>query len=400
MSDFTQEDKLGELDRLLHSGVVRYGSQGYSLLEYLGRRAVEEQGEPLKEYTIGVEALHKPPDYDPRIDPTVRVEIGRLRRRLKDYYGNGTSGKLRLDIPKGSYSAEFVANPLPSHVSHSPARIFRLRPFWLPAALLAALAAGVALLWPALSRPRLPPALAWFWAPHLGGGQPTLLVYGAPLFIKLDGAYFRDPRINSPQEVPGNDRLSSLFEALKPSEHRPVYHFTGFGETEAVFRITRLMASAGVRVGIRRSNDVSWEELKREHVVLLGGSKFNRQIADLPYRFKFESVSRRIVNRRPEPGEIAAYLTRSETPHGPIVEEYALISVYPGLGPGSRLVVLDCSSSEGTGLAAEFVTREDTLRVLHDKLGSGAPQPLQVVVKGRFKDGILIALDYVAHAVL
>ena len=57
---------------LLHSGVVRYGSQGYSLLEYLGRRAVEEQGEPLKEYTIGVEALHKPPDYDPRIDPTVR----------------------------------------------------------------------------------------------------------------------------------------------------------------------------------------------------------------------------------------------------------------------------------------------------------------------------------------
>ena len=397
----TPGDKVEELERLLRTGLVRDGSQGYALLEYIGRRAIEERGEPLKEYTIGVEALGKPADYDPRIDPTVRVEIGRLRARLKNHYAEEAAGrKVRLEIPKGGYAAEFVANSHTAPADESAPVPARPRRLWWAAGLLAAgVAAGV--LVPAFtSKPRLTPALAHFWAPHLRGGLPTLLVYGAPLFIKVDGAYFRDPHVNSPAEVPEDPGLNRLLAALKPSEQRPVYHFTGFGEAEAIFRITRLMASAGAQIGIRRSNDVSWDELKREHVILLGGSKFNRQIADLPHRFKYESVARRILNRHPAPGETAEYVTRSATPHGPIAEEYALISVYPGLGPGSRLMVLDSSSSEGTGMAAEFLTREDTVRTLHGKLGRGTAQPFQMVVKGRFKDGILIAVDYVSHAVL
>ena len=37
-------------------------------------------GEPVKEAVIGVEVFHRPPDYDPRVDPIVRVEARRLRR--------------------------------------------------------------------------------------------------------------------------------------------------------------------------------------------------------------------------------------------------------------------------------------------------------------------------------
>jgi len=396
----TREDKVEELENLLRSGLVREGSQAYALLEYLGRRAIEERREPVKEYAIGIEALGKPADYDPRIDPTVRVEIGRLRARLQNHYREGAVRKVHLGIAKGSYAAEFVANGHASRAGEPASAPARHRRLWLAGALLVTAAAGVAVLLAVVSRSDLTPALAWFWAPHLRGGLPTLLVYGAPLFVKVDGAYFRDPHVNSPAEVTEGSRLNRVLEALKPSEQRPVYHFTGFGEAEAIFRITRLMASVGARIDIRRSNDVSWDELKREHVILLGGSKFNPQITDLPYRFKFESVSRRIVNRRPAPGEITEYVTRSATPHGPITQEYALISVYPGLGLGRRFMVLDSSSSEGTGMAAEFLTREDTVRGLREKLDCGPTQAFQVVVTGRLKDGILIVADYVAHAVL
>jgi hypothetical protein len=49
-----------------------------------GKKSLEN-GDPLKEYTIGVEALGKPTDYDPRLDPTVRVDISKLRAKLREY---------------------------------------------------------------------------------------------------------------------------------------------------------------------------------------------------------------------------------------------------------------------------------------------------------------------------
>ena len=39
-----------------------------------------------KEYEIAVEVLGRPSDYDPDVDAAVRVEAGRLRNRLREYY--------------------------------------------------------------------------------------------------------------------------------------------------------------------------------------------------------------------------------------------------------------------------------------------------------------------------
>jgi serine/threonine-protein kinase len=59
----------------------------------------------IKEYVLGREVFDRDDNYDPRLDPIVRVEARRLRQRLAEYYaGPGRADKLRIDFPKGSYA--------------------------------------------------------------------------------------------------------------------------------------------------------------------------------------------------------------------------------------------------------------------------------------------------------
>ena len=95
-----------ELDRILASEEFCRSERRSRLLKYLVQKVLA--GEPVKEYVIGVEAFEKDPDYDPRIDPVVRVEMGRVRLRLAKYYGGeGRLDPVRIDIPKGSYQPVF-----------------------------------------------------------------------------------------------------------------------------------------------------------------------------------------------------------------------------------------------------------------------------------------------------
>jgi len=103
---------------------------------------VEEElggrGAQLKEYTIATEVYEKPPDFDPRVDPIVRVEARRLRDRLKDYYqGEGSADPIQIEFPKSSYVPVFrdiVAPLLPQ--SELPSQRWIL---WSVLALLAAM---------------------------------------------------------------------------------------------------------------------------------------------------------------------------------------------------------------------------------------------------------------------
>ena len=76
------------------------------------RFVVEEElggrGAELKEYVIGVQAYHKSETYDPRTDPTVRVDAGKLRARLTEYYKTGgRNDPIVISIPKGTFLPRF-----------------------------------------------------------------------------------------------------------------------------------------------------------------------------------------------------------------------------------------------------------------------------------------------------
>jgi TolB-like protein len=64
--------------------------------------------ELLKEYNLGLEVFQRPPDYDPKIDPIVRVQARRLRSKLDEYYASeGADTSLVIHIPKGAYVPVF-----------------------------------------------------------------------------------------------------------------------------------------------------------------------------------------------------------------------------------------------------------------------------------------------------
>jgi hypothetical protein len=407
--EIPRQEKEQELLALLRSGFVRESTDLYTLLSYLGKRSLENGG-PLKEYTIGVEGLGKPEGYDPRLDPTVRVDISKLRAKLREYYDTwGAARPVHLEIPKGEYHLTFVRRvPLP------PAPRSRLPRWGLMAVAMAAaavvLVTGSWFLAPRLQESRAPalaPELEAFWAPFLQRRVPTVVSYGTPLFLKLDGVYYRDPRVNRPEDGEEDETIEKIVQALEPSERRWAVTYTGVGETEALFMITRLLASQGVPLSIQRSAHLSWEDMKGKHVILVGSHKNLAQIPGLPVNPKFgvASYPSRVENLRPEGDEPTDYRTARNTPHGVIQEEFALVSVYEGLIPGTFLMVLSCSSTEGTAAAAEYVTRADTVRDLLQAMGVGPrgralPRAFQVVVRAQMKRGVPIRLSRVAHHVL
>src|SRR4030095_1424816 len=65
--------------------------------------------ESLKEYRIGVEVFDRGRDFDPRVDPIVRVQATKLRSKLVEYYaGDGANDPIVISIPKGGYAAEIA----------------------------------------------------------------------------------------------------------------------------------------------------------------------------------------------------------------------------------------------------------------------------------------------------
>src|SRR5262249_32150813 len=71
-------------------------------------RALVGESERLKEYVIGVEVFDRDERYDPRVDSIVRVEAGRLRTKLEEYYrGSGSDDAIVIKLEKGGYAPEF-----------------------------------------------------------------------------------------------------------------------------------------------------------------------------------------------------------------------------------------------------------------------------------------------------
>jgi adenylate cyclase len=114
------------LDRVLASQPFLTADRRARLLRFLVEESLSEHADSLKESVIAMEVFDRPPDYDPKLDSIVRVEMGRLRSRLTEYYSQaGLNDPVRIEIPKGSYQPSFSFNgqePVPPASSGRPKR--------------------------------------------------------------------------------------------------------------------------------------------------------------------------------------------------------------------------------------------------------------------------------------
>src|ERR1700745_1100334 len=103
-----REQLLGQIDRLITSHVLHGSESLCKLLRYLAEHAVEHPGAPLKEYQIATEVFGRPADFDPQLDSTIRVQAGRLRMKLAEYYSaEGAGDPITVELPKGTYVLSF-----------------------------------------------------------------------------------------------------------------------------------------------------------------------------------------------------------------------------------------------------------------------------------------------------
>jgi serine/threonine-protein kinase len=104
MSEPESEAVLRQVERILTSGGFVNADRLCRFLRFtVEARLKGEQGQ-IKEYLIGREVFDRNDEYDPRLDPIVRVEARRLRVRLQEYYGGaGRADPIRIEFPKGGY---------------------------------------------------------------------------------------------------------------------------------------------------------------------------------------------------------------------------------------------------------------------------------------------------------
>lgn len=92
------------LDRILASETFARSDRGRKLLGYLVAREQAGEGERLKGFSIAMDVFGKDADFDPSTDAVVRVQAGRLRELLGQYYlTEGIHERVGIDIARGGY---------------------------------------------------------------------------------------------------------------------------------------------------------------------------------------------------------------------------------------------------------------------------------------------------------
>ena len=122
LGDFPAAWVEAALERLLDSDTFRRSQRHRRFLAHVVGAGLAGRHDRLKEIIIGLEVFGRVlPGYDPREDPIVRVEAGRIRDKLERFYdGEGAAESYRIAIPVGGYLPRFTRRaPVTSSPVHS-----------------------------------------------------------------------------------------------------------------------------------------------------------------------------------------------------------------------------------------------------------------------------------------
>jgi len=106
----SRDDVRAALECILASREFVGSERLVEFLRYVVEESLKGRAGRIKAYTIAVEGFGRSPDFDPKLDPIVRVMAGRLRRALDRYYASEPGGRarVRISIPRGSYVPNFT----------------------------------------------------------------------------------------------------------------------------------------------------------------------------------------------------------------------------------------------------------------------------------------------------
>ncbi len=146
-SDIAGESIQAQAAKILASGLFAESERLRGFLQFTVEQTLQGQFDHIKEYLIGVEVFGRDESFDPRTDPIVRVQAGKLRSRLEKYYtSEGREDSVVIEYPKGSYVPIFKRRE-----ATAPAQPLVLARWWKYVALgaIGMVLAGFAVYWAA-----------------------------------------------------------------------------------------------------------------------------------------------------------------------------------------------------------------------------------------------------------
>jgi len=387
------------LDRVLASPAFRNSKQSQKFLKYVVEHSAEGREDHLKQRDLGVEVFGRVPDYDTAEDPVVRVRATEIRKRLAQYYQeSAVPGDVKMDLPSGSYRAEFhwTSAPVVAPTPPAPTPPPSPRPRLPPAAALALLSA-LAALWFYRRTPQ-PTAVDLFWSPVLASTKPVLLYCGQPV------VYFLSRDVH---EIYAAGALPERTHSAAPVALAPdaVLHgrdiipvtdqFVGIGNAHTAALLSAWFATKAKPVEIRYANDLSFSDLRSSPAVLIGAfsNAWTLQMtAQLRFVFEQEQGVRRIRDRNSK----QTWTLPSRAPDGKTPEDYAIVSRLFDSATGQMLITAAGITQYGTRAAGEFLTdpariakafqatqadwpRRNAQVLLHTTVYKDTPAPPEVV---------------------
>ncbi len=427
MPQALKEDSLRQqIAAVLASETFRASSSLRRLLEYLGDRSLTGHAYDLKEYRIGVEGLGKDAAYDPRTDPSVRVQVGRLRSRLAEYYqSEGRSDPIVITLPKGAFSLVFESRkpdepqaltaPLPD-----PAVVPSVssRPPVRNKLLFVAAAAGVlavaALTYASIQNSRDPgtqaqhqsAAFQALWRPYLTSQKPIVISVGVPLWLRFSSqapggkelsGVLRDPLLNEwPKSADSEEgkRLQLWKTQMHMESVEPWQDYLAVGEAIGAFLLGKAL-SRDASPSIVRSHKLSWDSAKAANIIFIGAPKFNAHLRNVPFSRNFRIGSFAVHNLKPAPGEKAAY---PDVPESTDRIGAALVGRYRSPGEGTNITVVGSANSMCTWAAIEYLTRPDYVAKLTgalEKTFGRIPDFFEAVIEADFDQSSPVRIRHV-----
>jgi len=80
------EDVRAQLERILDAQTFQRSQRLSDFLRFVVEKGLAGELDQLKEMTIALDVFERPSDFDSKLDPIVRVEAGRLRSKVREYY--------------------------------------------------------------------------------------------------------------------------------------------------------------------------------------------------------------------------------------------------------------------------------------------------------------------------
>lgn len=362
-----------------------------ALLQYLW----EHQGQSISEYAIATEALGRAPDFDPKLDSTVRVQVARLRTKLKEFYETaGDSFPLRLTLPLGSHELHCVYQPPPEKIVPSVFETIPKNYWWAAGAIGLALLIVCAVLAFQVHRLRAsapvpPPSIPRFWQSFLMAGKSTTIVVPSPLYFAWPSQKLvvRDLSTSDFVNWPESPVLKGMAEKWGTPEISQTY--VGAMEMGAGVRLLQYLEQAGQEVHLTESRRFPAESFAAQNTIFLGMPRtagYLNQMLEKTNYYIARVEPDIIKSRNPQPGEATEFREVAYAADRRIAP--AIIILLPARPEHTRMMLL--LGRNLTSITSMLLTLEGLKQLDEQWAKIGSPDAFEMVIQAEiYRDTIL-----------